>query len=132
VRVTVSSTAEDVLWSRSLGGTPSSFTAEACQSDEVRLQVIAALTEALHQAQGQLGSFEVVNAVADIGSAASKVDCYIPVTVMRHDDSRRQHAEKSAVGSMLAAGLEGLKIGVIRKPHVALVTALNDDDVPIP
>jgi hypothetical protein len=127
VSVTMNGT---TLWAREMLGTsPSTFTGDACQSDEMRRRIIAALTEALFQAQGSLGCLEIVDAVVDVGSAAAKIDRYVPVAVMRHSDSGRKVTEKSAVVSVLSTGSESLKVGIIRKPHIALVAALDDDDV---
>jgi ABC-type nitrate/sulfonate/bicarbonate transport system substrate-binding protein len=120
----------NVLWSlEAHGGTPCTFTGDACQSDDTKQKVIDALTEALHQAQGQLGRLDVVDAVVDVRAAAAKIDRYVPIAVMRHDNPGREHTKEAPVGSMLASGPKGLKIGVVRKPHIALVAALDDDNV---
>jgi hypothetical protein len=80
-----------LIWSRNtkpLGG----YTSESYLRDGTQQKVIAALVDALAEARGQLGGaplFNVVDAVADVGVTAAKVDCRVPFAVVRNRDAGR-------------------------------------------
>jgi hypothetical protein len=120
----------ETIWSRETSGrTPRTFTGAACQNGGVKRQVIAALTEALLQAQGQLGSLDVVDAVVDVGSPPAKIDRHIPISGMGNGNAGGEALEEASIVRMLSTGAVSLKIGVVHKPHIALVAALDDDDI---
>src|SRR3954453_1435921 len=120
----------EMIWARETeGAIRATFIGSGCQNRRTKERVIAALAEALEQAQGQLGGLDVVDAVVDVRLSAAKVDRDIPITVIRNGDAGGQPPEEAAIGPMLAAGAIRLKIGVVHKPHIALVAAIDNDDI---
>jgi hypothetical protein len=129
MNVAVTSNGE-VVWAREIeGATAATFVGDGCQSSKTKQRIIAALAEALEQARGQLGGLDVVDAVVDVRATTAKIDRDVPITVVGNRDTSGQSLEEAAIGRMLATGAIRMKIGIVRKPHIALVAALHNDNV---
>ena len=76
-----------LIWSRE-AEPANGFTSNSYLRDGTQQKIIAALVDALAEARGQLGGFslQVVDAVADIGATAAKVNCRVPITIVRNRD----------------------------------------------
>jgi len=92
-------------------------------------RVAAALREALAEAEGQLSGLEVSYVVPDVCGAVPEVDGHIPMTRMGNDDSGREHLIKTAVIGVLSSASVRAKISVIHKTDVALVRAVDSDNI---
>jgi hypothetical protein len=90
MKVLVQADNGSLLWWRE-ADPASGFTADSYLHDGTQQKIIAALVESLAEARGQLGGFSlnVVDAVADIGAAAAKIDCRVPVPVLGNRDAGR-------------------------------------------
>jgi hypothetical protein len=92
MKVSVFSENGCLLWSREITeGQPSGFTSVNYLRDGTQHEIVAALSDALDEALGQLSSapLEVVDAVADVGLAAAKVDRHVPLAIVRNRDAGR-------------------------------------------
>jgi hypothetical protein len=92
MNVSVFSDGGELLWRRQLSdGAVSGFTSAGYLKDGVQQQIIDALVAALIEARGQLGRLplQVVDAVADVGPTAAKVDCHVPVAIAWNRDAGR-------------------------------------------
>ncbi len=89
MKVCVQDDAGAVIWSRT-SDPARGLTAESYLHDGTQQKIIAALVDALAEVRGQLGSvsLKVVNAIADVGTAAAKVDCHVPIAAGRNGNTR--------------------------------------------
>jgi hypothetical protein len=93
-------------------------------------EVVSALQIALTQAEGQLGSgFDEVDAVLDIGAPVAKIDGDIPVPRTGNDNPHRKHFVMSTVIPKTPPSPVVAEINIVRKKHIALIRAINDDDI---
>jgi hypothetical protein len=91
MKVSVQTQDGTIIWERTTNPT-GGFTADNYLHDGTQQKIIAALVDSLAEARGQLGGaalFNVVDAVADIGVAAAKVDCRVPLAVVGDRDAGR-------------------------------------------
>jgi hypothetical protein len=90
MRVSIFSDTGELLWWRE-ANPPAGFTSANYLRDGVQDQIIGALTEALEQATGQLscGSLEIVDAVSDVGTSATKIKRHVPIAVVWNRDAGR-------------------------------------------
>jgi hypothetical protein len=92
--------------------------------------VISALQIALAQAEGQLGGgLDEIDVVLDIGAPATKIDGDIPVIKAGNNNPHGKHFVMSAVISEISSVPVVAEIDIVLKKHVALVRAVNDDDI---
>jgi hypothetical protein len=117
------------LWWRQTGVAKAGFTRGSYLHDGTQQKIIASLGEALEQAQGELGCFQVSNSVSDVCATAPEVDSHIPMTGMGDHDPGRERLIMAAEMSVPGAVPVRAKISVIHKENVALVRALDDDNV---
>jgi hypothetical protein len=90
MKVSIFSEDGTLLWSREMaGGQPSGFACRSYSRDGTQRKIVDALSGALDEARGQLGSppLEVVDAVTDVGPAAAKVDRHIPIAIVWNRDA---------------------------------------------
>jgi hypothetical protein len=73
--------------------------------------------------------FQIADAVFEGRSAPAEIDCRIPIAAVRHRYPRRKHFEVPPVIVVRPAALEVLKVCVAHHSHIALMRALNDDDI---
>jgi hypothetical protein len=73
--------------------------------------------------------FQIAYTVLESGRAGAKIDGCIPITAAWHHNSRRKHLKMPPVIIVGPTVLEALEVSVAHHPHVALVRALNDDNI---
>jgi len=73
--------------------------------------------------------FQIAYIVPERGRAVAQIDGCIPIAAARHHNSRRQHLEMPPVIVMRPAVFVALKVSVAHHSNVALVRALNDDNI---
>ena len=106
-------------------GRSAGFTSPAFLPD-----VISALQIALTQAEGQLGScLDEADIVLNIGMTGAKIDSHVPIAGTGNNDPHRKHLVMPSVISKSSSAPIVVKIDIIRKKDVALVRAVNDDDI---
>ena len=98
--------------------------------DGTQKRIASALSEALAEAQGQLLSgFQIADVVTNVRPATGKINSDVPMIRVRHSDSRGQHSVEAPVVFKSAAASVALEIDVVRKHDIALMVAVNDDNV---
>jgi hypothetical protein len=75
------------------------------------------------------GRFQIADAVFERRRTPAEVNCCVPITAVGHRYPRRQHFEMPPVTVVRPAALETLKVCVAHYSHIALMRALNDNDV---
>lgn len=90
MKVCIFSSDGDLVWSRETERA-AGVTAERYLNDGTQQGIIDTLVAALVEARGQLGrvSFQVVDAVADVRLATTKVDGRVPIAIVRDGDASR-------------------------------------------
>ena len=80
-----------IIWERTTDSNVSGFTANSYLRDGTQQKIIAALVDALAEARGQLGRFTLqeVDAVPDVGAAATKIDRHVPIAIAWNRDAGR-------------------------------------------
>jgi len=120
-----------LVWFREcLTDQPFGLTSEAYRLDGTQDRIIAALREALAEAEAQLCCrFQIVDAVPDICSPAAEIDRDVPIVGMRDHDARGEHLVESPIKVVPTSSSVAMKVGVIHDPHVALVRAGDNDNI---
>jgi hypothetical protein len=73
--------------------------------------------------------FQIGHTVLKRGRAIAKIDGCIPIAATRHRNSRGEHFEAPAMIVVRPAVFEALKVCIAHYSHIALMRALNDDNV---
>ena len=129
MKVCLFSGADELLWSRDAENN-CGITSTNYLRDGTQCAIVGALVEALDQAVCELGgALQIIDAVTDIRPAAAKIDCRIPVSIVRDGDSRREHLEAAAVEAMAFARAKVLKVDVIHHADIALMGAADNDNI---
>jgi hypothetical protein len=90
MKVSIFSEDGSLLWSREMAdGQSSGFACRNYSRDGTQYKIINALSGALDEARGQLGSppLEIVDAVTDVRPAAAKVDRHVPIAIVWNRDA---------------------------------------------
>jgi hypothetical protein len=78
----------------------------------------------------QLGvGFQIAYTVLESGRTSAEIDCRIPIAAVGHRDLSRRPFIMPAMIVVRPAALETLKVCVAHHSHIALMRALNDNNV---
>lgn len=120
----------ELAWYRDcLTDQPCGMTSEAYHLDGTQDRIVAALSEALHQAEGELGRPSITDVGADICPPAAKINDGVPISRVRHSNVCGEHLGEAAIKFVLPATPIVLKVRIIHYEHVALMRAVNDNNV---
>lgn len=113
--VAISSAAGTLLWERSsYSDAPAGLSNPSYIYDGTQSKIIAALREALEQAEAQLsGGLKEGDIIPYVRPSASEMDNNIPVVTVRDRNARRQHTVEATVITMPFSSAKGTKVAVV-------------------
>jgi hypothetical protein len=112
MKVSIHADDGELLWSRQIRhGQALIVTSANYLRDGMQHKIIDALDSALREARGQLRcTFDVADAISDIGAPTAKIDRRIPISIVWNRDACRESFVEAAVGGMATTAAEAAEV----------------------